>query len=103
MIELTVVVLLLALVMGALLAWRVRVDRAADAALATRAEIQSAVNRALQGESLLAVQVEAPSVTHTGRVVVTTPTGYEWLVRDAWAPIVQRVPEGYELVLKHPA
>src|SRR2546429_4711432 len=41
------------------------------------------------GESLLAVQVEPPSSFHCGRVVLSTPTGYEWLVHEAWNPVIE--------------
>jgi hypothetical protein len=103
MIEVIVAPLLLVgLVVGAL-GWRVLSDRTQDRALAVRADIQAAVDRSLEGESFLAVTVEPESTFHRGRVVLSTPTGYEWLVREAWTPVVQRVPEGYELVIKHAA
>jgi hypothetical protein len=94
--------LLATLVLG-LLGWRVRRDRAEERALTVRAEIQSAVNRALDGESLLAVQVEPASGFHRGRVVLTTPTGYEWLVHEAWSPVIEHAPKDYEVVLRHAA
>jgi hypothetical protein len=94
--------LILGLVLG-LLAWRVVRDRAQDRALAVRAEVQHAVNRALDGESLLAVQVEPASTFHRGRVVLITPTGYEWLVHEAWNPVISHAPRDYEVVLRHAA
>ena len=94
--------LIVALVFG-LLAWRIVRDRAEERALAVRAEVQSAVNRALDGESLLAVQVEPASAFHPGRVVLITPTGYEWLVREAWNPVISHAPKDYEVVLRHAA
>jgi hypothetical protein len=94
--------LILGLVCG-LLAWRVVRDRAQERALAVRAEVQNAVNRALEGESLLAVQVEPPSAFHPGRVVLMTPTGYEWLVQEAWNPVISHAPKDYEVVLRHAA
>jgi hypothetical protein len=101
MIELIVApVLLVGLVAGGL-AWRVMSDRVQDRALAVRADIQAAVNRSLEGESFLAVSVEPESTFHPGRVVLSTPAGYEWLVREAWTSVVERVPDGYELVIKH--
>jgi len=93
-------VVLIGLVAGAL-GWRVLSDRTQDRALAVRADIQAAVDRTLDGESFLAVTVEPESAFHAGRVVLSTPTGYEWLVREAWASVVQRVPIGYELVITH--
>jgi len=94
--------LIVGLVFG-LLAWRVVRDHAQERALAVRAEVQSAVNRALDGESLLAVQVEPASAFHPGRVVLTTPTGYEWLVHEAWNPVIEHAPSDYEVVLRHAA
>ena len=94
--------LILGLVFG-LLAWRVVRDHAQERALAVRAEVQSAVNRALDGESLLAVQVEPASAFHPGRVVLTTPTGYEWLVHEAWNPVIAHAPRDYEVVLRNAA
>ena len=94
--------LILGLVFG-LLAWRVIRDRAEDRALAVRADVQNAVNRALDGESMLAVRVEPASVFHPGRVVLVTPTGYEWLVHEAWNPVIAHAPKDYEVVLRHAA
>jgi hypothetical protein len=103
MIEVIVAPLLLVGLVVGVLGWRVLSDRTQDRALAVRADIQAAVDRSLEGESFLAVTVEPESTFHRGRVVLSTPTGYEWLVREAWTPVVQRVPEGYELVIKHAA
>ena len=103
MIELIVAPMLLVALVAGVLGWRVLSDRLQDRALAVRADIQAAVDRSLDGESFLAVSVEPESAFHRGRVVLSTPTGYEWLVRDAWTPVVERVPEGYELVIKHAA
>jgi len=93
----------LATLIGLWLAWLKRRERAEDRALTVRAEIQSAVNRALEGESLLAVQVEPASSFHRGRVVLSTPTGYEWLVHEAWNPVIEHAPKDYEVVLRHAA
>src|SRR5947207_995656 len=81
----------------------VQVEHLRDAPLTVRAEIQSAVNRALEGESLLAVQVEPASSFHPGRVVLSTPMGYEWLVHEAWNPVIEHAPKEYEVVLRHAA
>jgi hypothetical protein len=85
------------------LVWLKRRERVEDRALTVRAEIQSAVNRALEGESLLAVRVEPPSSFHPGRVVLSTPTGYEWLVHEAWNPVIEHAPTDYEVVVRHAA
>lgn len=101
MIELIVAPMLMVGLVVGVLGWRVVSDRMQDRALAVRADIQAAVDRSLDGESFLAVSVEPESTFHRGRVVLSMPTGYEWLVREAWTPVVQRVPDGYELVIKH--
>jgi hypothetical protein len=93
----------LATLVAVWLVWLKRRERAEDRALTVRAEIQSAVNRALDGESLLAVQVEPASSFHPGRVVLSTPTGYEWLVYEAWSPVIEHAPRDYEVVLRHAA
>jgi hypothetical protein len=93
----------LATLVAVWLVWLKRRERAVDRALTVRAEIQSAVNRALDGESLLAVQVEPASSFHPGRVVLSTPTGYEWLVHEAWSPVIEHAPRDYEVVLRHAA
>ncbi len=93
----------LATLVAVWLVWLKRRERAEDRALTVRAEIQSAVNRALDGESLLAVQVEPESSFHPGRVVLSTPSGYEWLVHEAWSPVIEHAPRDYEVVLRHAA
>lgn len=94
---------LLAAIVALWLAWMKRREHAEDRALTVRAEIQSAVNRALDGESLLAVQVEPATSFHPGRVVLSTPSGYEWLVHEAWNPVIEHAPRGYEVVLRNAA
>src|SRR5919198_5122930 len=93
----------LATLVGMWLVWLKRRERAEDRALTVRAEIQSAVNRALEGESLLAVQVEPASSFHRGRVVLSTPTGYEWLVHEGWDSVIEHAPREYEGGLRHAA
>lgn len=95
--------IVLAALIGLWLGWLKHRERVQDRALTVRAEIQSAVNRALEGESLLAVQVEPESGFHPGRVVLSTPTGYEWLVHEAWRPVIEHAPKDYEVVLRHAA
>jgi hypothetical protein len=103
MMQALIVPVVLAALIGAWLAWLGRRERAAERALTVRAEIQSAVNRALRGESLLAVDVEPASGFQRGRVVLTTPSGYEWLVHEAWNPVIEHAPKDYEVVLRHAA
>jgi hypothetical protein len=87
------------LVLGPLL-WRVRQDRRAGHAQAIQADTRAALFRALGGESLVAVAVEPPSVWHRGRVVLSAPADWTWLLQPAWAAVAAHVPAGYELVVR---
>jgi len=82
------------------LGWRVWQDRRVERALTIRAHVHAAVVRALGGESLVAVNVEAPLPWRPGRVVLTAPADWGFLLEPAWAAVVRRVPAGYELVVK---
>jgi hypothetical protein len=87
------------LFLGPLL-WRLREDRRAERAQVVRAETNAALFRALGGESLVAVDVEAPSLWHPGRVLLSAPADWTWLLEPAWAGVAAHVPAGYELVIK---
>jgi hypothetical protein len=89
----------LVLVVGPL-AWRVARDRRESRALATRAYVQSLIDRRLGGESFVSVQVTPRSVWTPGQVVVAVPGGWEWLLEDVWPVLMARVPRGYELVVR---
>src|SRR3990167_3273000 len=75
--------LIVALVAGPLV-WRLRADRRHSQAELLGAVVRSAVNRRLRGESLLSVEVHARTLLRPGRVVLSTPHGYEWLAEEAW-------------------
>lgn len=79
--------------------WRIWLDGKRAEADAIGAEIRAAVNRRLRGESLLAVRVLPRSIWRPGRIVLSVPSGYEWLVEAAWPALAQRIPVGYEVVL----
>jgi hypothetical protein len=102
------VVLVGALVLGPI-GWRVWRDRREEQALAVRADVAAAVRQALDGESLVSVQVEPPRPLRSGRVILSVPGGWEWLIREAWTRVVTHVPRDYELVVRagggsaHPA
>ena len=93
------VVLIGTLVLGPIV-WRVWRDRREEQALDVRAEIAAAVRQALDGESLVSVQVEPPRPLRSGRVILSVPGGWEWLIREAWARVVAHVPRDYELVVR---
>jgi hypothetical protein len=92
-------ILLLALVVSPL-AWRIRADRLRDRADILRADLHSAINRRLHGESLLTVEVVPKRLWHPGRVVLWTPAGYEDLAETVWRDVAGRMPVDYELVVK---
>jgi len=89
----------LILVVGPL-AWRVQRDRSESRALATRAYVQSLVDRKLGGESFVSVQVTPRSLWSQGQVVVSVPGGWEWMLEDVWPVLLARVPRGFELVVR---
>jgi hypothetical protein len=82
------------------LAWRIRVDRRRDAADIVRAEVLSAVNRKLGGESMLSVEVVPETLGRPGRIVLWAPAGYEDLAETVWRDVVSRAPAGYDLVIR---
>ncbi len=84
----------------AALGWRVWRDRIEENALTLRAEIHAAVVQAFHGESFLSVQVEARTPWRAGRVLLSAPTGWEWLLEAAWKRIIRLVPRGYEIVIQ---
>jgi hypothetical protein len=92
-------VLMVGLASGPLL-WRLRQDRREERAQAVRADASTALFRAFGGESFVAVQVQAPSVWRPGRVVLSAPSDWQWLLAPAWSSVVAHVPEDYELVVK---
>ena len=78
-------------------------DRRRESAEIIGAEIRAAVRHRLHGESMLSVEVTPATSTRHGRVVLSTPTGYEYLIETVWSTVVKRVPPGYELVVTRPS
>ena len=100
MLEVMVAFVLCAAVIVGPLAWRIWSDRREAKALELRADISATVNRRLDGESLVSVQVVPALPWRSGRVMLSAPHGYETLIDDVSAPVLRQVPEDYELVLK---
>jgi len=84
------------------LGWRLWVDHTRAEADAIAADIRAAVNHRLRGESFLAVQVVPRGLMRVGRIVLSTPSGYTWLVEQVAGDVAQRIPAGYELVVPAP-
>ena len=82
------------------LAWRIRADRRRDRADLLRADIRSAINRRLHGESLLAVEVVPKTLWRPGRIILRTPGGYEDLAETVWRDVAKRMPIDYDLVVR---
>ena len=85
--------------MLAVLFWCNLRDRRRDRANEVRADISAAANRALGGESMLAVEVEPAKGWRRGRVHLRTPGGYESLIAKVSGAVIQRLPNEYELVV----
>jgi hypothetical protein len=77
--------------------WR---ERRAERALELRAVIDAVVRHDLGGESFLSVTVEPKAPWRPGRVVLSTPSGYEWLITQVWPLVLREVPDDYELIVK---
>lgn len=81
------------------LTWRVGHDRRKENALKLEARLQSIANQRLGGESYLSVMVEPGLPGHRGRVLLSTPERYRWLVDEVWRDVRPAVPAEYELVV----
>ena len=82
------------------LAWRNFVDRRTEQALAVQARIHARLRRLFRGEPLMAVDVGPVMPWRAGRVVLSTPAGWEFLVEQAWDALLAEVPTDHELVIK---
>lgn len=94
-----VLVLLGALAFGPL-AWRLWRDRGEARALTVRADVHRALTRALQGESLVSVEVTPAGPFRAGRVLLSAPADWAWLVEEALDSVLTHTPPDYELVIK---
>ena len=86
------------LVVGPLL-WMERRDRREEQALRLQASLQSKANQRLGGETFLVVSVEPALTGARGRVILSAPPRWEWLVQEAWNDIRRATPAGYDLVV----
>jgi len=93
-------ILLLVALVAIPLAWRIRADRRRNSADVLRADLRSAINRRLHGESLLSVEVVPKTLWHPGRIVLRAPEGYEDLTQTVWRDVAKRMPFDYELVVR---
>jgi hypothetical protein len=84
----------------AALLWSGRRDRLRERANRVRADIDAAANRVLGGESVLSVRVEPRGPWRPGRVHLSAPGGYEFLIASVSGAVIARLPEHYELVVR---
>jgi hypothetical protein len=82
------------------LGWRIWLDARLARADSIGADVRAAVNRRLRGESLLSVLVTPRLLWGRGQVIVSVPSGYEWLVEAAWPALTLHTPAGYDLVVR---
>lgn len=83
----------------AVLVWSSLHDRFRSRANGVRADISATANRVLGGESVLAVRVEPAIAWRPGRVHLSAPGGYEFLIASVTGAVIRRLPDNYELVV----
>jgi hypothetical protein len=74
-------------------------DRRRNLALAVRARAHRAVLQALGGESYLTVSADPPAPWRRGRVVLSAPAGFEWLIECSAGDVLAVLPADWELVV----
>jgi hypothetical protein len=82
------------------LAWRVWQDRREERALAVRATAHAAMVRALGGESFVAVNVQPGAPWRAGRIELSAPSDWRFLLEPAWSAVMRQVPGDWELIVK---
>ena len=82
------------------LAWRVWQDQRDERALAIRAAVHAAVIRALGGESFVAVNVVPAGPWRPGRIELSAPSDWRFLLEPAWSAVMRQVPGDWELIVK---
>lgn len=97
--ELIVSVLVVGLVFGPL-AYRLWRDRIEDRALSVQADVDGVLRRELHGDSLVSVAVTPALPWHAGRVALWAPRDWQPVLGDVSAPVLEVVPDDYELVVK---
>jgi len=81
------------------LVWRNAAARRREHADTVAAMARAAVDRALGGQSLVAVTVDPVTPWAPGRLHLSAPDGYRQLVDDAYLDVAQRLPRAYDLVI----
>lgn len=81
------------------LVWRNAAARRREHADTVAAMARAAVDRALGGQSLVAVTVDPVTPWAPGRLHLSAPDGYRELVDEAYLDVAQRLPLAYDLVI----
>jgi hypothetical protein len=83
-----------------LLVWRHHIDRQQHVASALRAAVHAGAARLFDEGSPLAVSVQPPTVWRPGSVRLSIPEGNAPLIARTFETVMQRVPQGYEIVIR---
>jgi hypothetical protein len=83
-----------------LLLWHARAGRQRHAADVLRADVQAGAARLLDGTAPLAVNVRPPTAWRPGFVRLSMPGGCEPLIGRTFQTVAERVPRGYEVVIR---
>ena len=83
-----------------LLVWRERVDRQRHAASVLRAAVYAGAARLLDEGTPLAVSVQPRTAWRPGSVRLSMPDGNAPLVARTFQTVRERVPQGYEIVIR---
>lgn len=75
-------------------------DRVHEHALALRAEIHRAIWTALGGESFVSIHVVPAAPWRRGRVELSVPHDWEWLVPAVLKGVVERTPANYDVMVR---
>lgn len=100
MIEGGIAILFLSLLLFTPIVWRAVHDRREQRALVVTATMRHVLDQALGGESFVAVQVEAPTIWRSGRVVLSVPADWRPFLDRVWPAVLAQLPAGYELVVQ---
>jgi hypothetical protein len=96
---LAVLIVVASLAIGPFLwtAWR---DRRRERSLAVQAEVETAVNHALGGESFVTVEVHPALAWRPGQVILSAPADWRSLIDTAAPRVLDALPRNYELVVR---
>jgi len=100
MVELLVVLPTIGVFLLGLLGWGLWRDRREARALSLRADILHALRRALKGDSLVSVEVRPKTPWRAGRVLLSAPADWAWLLAPLLDTVLGQVPPGYEVVVR---